>query len=95
MSMNILKLKQVIIDILSRRLRFESCEKISVLYEIKIRDNVRICRTIRTTKKKIIFARLTAKIAVTLKKKSELSKRDFLFKLTMLEAYAYFMNANF
>ena len=34
-SINILKSKQVIIDILSRKLRFKSCEKISILCEIK------------------------------------------------------------
>ncbi len=95
MSINILKLKQIIIDILSRKLRFEFSEKISISCEIKTRDNVRICQTIRTTKKKIIFAKLTTKIIVTLKKKNELFKRNFLFKFTMLKAYTYFVNANF
>ncbi len=94
-SMNILKSKQVIIDILSQKLKFESCEKISIFCEIKIQDNVRIRRIVRTTKKKIILARLTTKIAITLKRKSELSKCDFLFELTMLGAYAHFVNANF
>jgi len=94
-SMNILGLKQVIINILNQRLRFESCERISIFCEIKAQNNVRIRQIIRTTKKKIILARSIAKIAITLKRKSELSKRDFLFELTMLEAYAYFVNANF
>jgi len=34
-SINILKLKQIIIDILNQRLRFESCKKISIFCEIK------------------------------------------------------------
>jgi hypothetical protein len=76
-SINILKLKQIIIDILNQRLRFESCKKISIFCEIKTWDNVRICRTICTTKKKIIFAKLIAKIAITLKRKNELFKRNF------------------
>jgi len=93
-DMNILKSKQMIINILSRKLRFESCEKISIFCEIKTRDNVRIRRIIRTTKKKIILTKSIAKIAITLKRKNELLKRNFLFEFTMLEAYAYFMNAN-
>jgi len=77
MSMNILELKQVIIDILNQRLRFESYKRILVFYEIKTRDNVRIRQIIRTTKKKIILAKLTTKIAITLKRKNKLFKRNF------------------
>jgi len=94
-SINILKLKQVIINILSRKLRFEFCKKILILCKIKIRNNVRICRTIRTMKKKIILAKLIAKIVVTLKKKNKFLKYNFLFKLIMRETYTYFVNANF
>ena len=39
-SINILKSKQIIIDILSRRLRFKFYKKVSISCEIKIRDNV-------------------------------------------------------
>jgi len=35
-DINILESKQIIIDISSRRLRFESCKKVSIFYEIKI-----------------------------------------------------------
>jgi len=94
-GMNILESKQVIIDILSRRLRFESYKRILILCEIKVQNNVRIRQIVRTTKKEIILARSTTKIAITLKKKNKLSKRNFLFKSTMLGAYAYFVNANF
>jgi len=45
-------LKQIIIDILNRKLRFEFCKKIAIFCEIKIKNNVRICRTSCTTKKK-------------------------------------------
>jgi len=68
-NINILKLKQVIIDILNQKLRFEFCKRISIFCEIKIQNNVRICRTIRITKKNYYFARLIAKIVVILKKK--------------------------
>jgi len=94
-SMNILKSKQVIIDISNRKLRFKFCKKNLILCEIKARDNVRIRRIVRTTKKKIILAKSIAKIAIILKEKNELFKRDFLFKFTMLEAYTHFVNANF
>ncbi len=95
MSMNILESKQIIINILNRKLKFEFCEKILILCEIKIQNNVRIRRTIRTTKKKIIFAKLITKIAIIFFKKSKLFECNFLFEFIMLEAYAYFVNANF
>jgi hypothetical protein len=76
-SINILELKQIIINILSRKLRFESCKKILVLCEIKTRDNVRIRRIVRTTEKKKKFAKLIIKIAITLKEKNELLKCNF------------------
>ncbi len=94
-SINILESKQVIIDILSRRLRFKFYKKVAISCEVKIKNNVRICRTIRIAKKEIIFAKLTTKIAITLKEKNKLFKRNFFFELTMLEAYIYFINANF
>ena len=68
-NINILKSKQVIIDILNRKLRFEFCKKVAIFCEIKIKNNIRICQTICIAKKKIIFAKLIAKIAITLKKK--------------------------
>jgi hypothetical protein len=94
-SINILESKQVIINILSRRLKFEFYEFFLIFCEIKTQDNVRICQTICTTKKKIILAKLITKIAITLKRKNELFKYNFLFEFTMLRAYAYFVNANF
>jgi len=93
-SINILESKQVIINILSRKLRFKSCKRISIFCEIKIQNNVRICRIVHTTKKKTIFARLTTKIVVTLKKRVNFLNVIF-FELTILETYTYFVNANF
>ncbi len=94
-NINILESKQVIIDILSQKLRFEFCEKVAISCEIKIKNNVRIRRIVRTTKKEIIFAKLITKIAIILKEKNKLLKRNFLFKLIIFEAYTYFINANF
>jgi len=94
-NINILESKQIIIDILSRKLRFKSYKEVLVFCEIKIKNNVRICQTICTTKKKIIFAKLITKIAIILKEKNNLFKRNFLFKFIMLRAYIYFVNANF
>jgi len=88
-------LKQIIIDILSRKLRFEFYKKIAISCEIKTKNNVRICRTICTTKKEIIFVKLTTKIVVTLKEKSKLFKHNFFFEFTMLRTYTYFININF
>ncbi len=42
-SINILELKQIVINILNRKLKFEFCEKIAILCEIKIKYNVQIC----------------------------------------------------
>ena len=78
-DIDILESKQIIIDILSRKLRFEFCKRVLVLCEIKTRNNVRICQIVCTTKKKIIFAKLTTKIAITLKEKNKLFKYNFLF----------------
>jgi hypothetical protein len=94
-SVNILKLKQVIINILSRKLKFEFYKKNLILCEIKIRNNVRICQIICTTKKKIILAKLTTKIVISLKKKNKFFECNFFLELTMLETYIYFVNANF
>ncbi len=94
-NIDILESKQVVIDILSRKLRFEFCKKIVVLCKIKIRNNIRICRIVCITKKKIIFAKLIAKIAVTLKEKNKFFKYNFFFEFTIFEAYTYFVDANF
>jgi len=94
-NINILKSKQVIIDISNQKLRFESCKEVLVFCEVKIKNNIRIRQIVRTTKKKIIFAKSIAKIAITLKEKRELSKCNFFFKFTILRAYIYFVNANF
>jgi len=80
-NINILELKQIIINILNRRLRFESYKRILIFCEIKIRNNVRICRTICTTKKKRIFAKLITKIAIILKRKSKFFKHSFFLSL--------------
>lgn len=72
MGMDILGLKQVIIDIPCRKLRFGSCQGISVPCEVKARDNVRIRRTVRTARKEVVPPRSTSKIAVTLKGKGDL-----------------------
>ena len=94
-NINILELKQIIIDILSRKLKFKSCKEVAIFCEIKIKNNVQICQIVCTTKKKIIFAKLTTKIAIILKEKNKFFKYNFLFKFIMLEAYIYFINANF
>ncbi len=94
-NIDILESKQVIIDILSRKLRFKFYKKVVVFCEIKIKNNVRICRTICIAKKEIIFAKLTTKIVVTLKIKKKLFKYNFLFEFTILKIYIYFVNTNF
>ncbi len=84
-DIDILESKQVIIDILSRRLRFESYKRVAIFCKIKIKNNIRICRTICTIKKKIIFARLIAKIAITLKKKISFLSIIFFSSLQYLK----------
>jgi len=79
-SINILKLKQVIINILSRRLKFEFYKIFLILCEIKTRNNVRICRIICTTKKKNL-AKLTTKIVISLKKKNKFFECNFFLSL--------------
>jgi len=94
-DIDILESKQIIIDILSRKLRFEFCKRVLVLCEIKTRNNVRICQIVCTTKKKIIFAKLTTKIAITLKEKNKLFKYNFLFEFIIFKIYTYFVDTNF
>jgi len=87
--------EHITINIFERKLYFGFCEKITVFCEIKARDNVRIRRTVRITKKKIISAITTGLISVILKEKEDLSKRDFLFESTISEIYVYFVNFGF
>ncbi len=42
-DINILELKQIIIDILNRKLRFESYKRVAISCKVKIKNNVRIC----------------------------------------------------
>ena len=42
-NINILESKQIIIDILSRKLKFKSCKEVAIFCEIKIKNNVQIC----------------------------------------------------
>jgi len=92
---NILDSKHIAINIFERKLYFESCERIIIFCEIKAQNNVRIRRIVRTTKKKIKLFKTINLIFVILKKKENLLKRDFLFKLTILEIYVYFVNFDF
>ena len=94
-NIDILKSKQVVIDILNRKLRFEFYKEVAIFCEIKIKNNIRIRQIVCTTKKKIIFARLIAKIVVTLKEKSKLFKYNFLFEFIIFKIYIYFVNINF
>jgi len=80
---------------LNQKLKFEFCKKIAISCEIKARNNVRICRTICTTKKEIIFAKLIIKIAIILKEKRNFFEYNFLFEFIILKAYIYFVNINF
>ncbi len=68
-NINILKSKKIVINILSQRLKFEFYKEIAIFCKLKVKNNVRICRTICIAKKEIIFAKLTTKIAIILKKK--------------------------
>jgi len=94
-EMDILDPEHITINISERKLHFESCERITVSCEIKTRDNVRIRRTVRTTKKKIIPVITTDLIPVILKEKEDLPERDFLFEPTIPEAYAHFVDSEF
>ena len=77
----------------NKKLRFDVCENITISYEVKARDNVRIKRIVRISRKQNISTRTTTTVFVVLKRKSSLSKRDFLFELYIFETYAHFVNA--
>jgi len=53
-KIDIFEFEQIIINIFEQKLYFEFCEKITVFCEIKTRNNIKIRRIVRTTKKKII-----------------------------------------
>jgi len=94
-EINIFDFEYITINIFEQKLYFEFCERIIVSCEIKAQDNIRIRRIVRITKKKIILAIITNLIFVILKRKKNLSKRDFLFESTILEIYIYFVNFEF
>ena len=94
MSMNILRVEQIIVNLSNKKLRFDVCENVTVSCEIKARDSVRIRRIVRISRKQSISTRTTTAIFVALKRKSSLSKRDFLFELSIFETYVHFVNAD-
>jgi len=60
-----------------------------------VQNNVKIQHIICITRKKIILVITIDLIFVILKEKKDLLKRDFLFELTILKIYTYFVNFEF
>lgn len=92
LDMNFLVSEKAVIDLSKQRIVFDSCANVSVSCHVTARDNVNVRRDVRANKKQIVAAHTTIKITVSIKKKSSLLERDFIFESELKDVYAHFVD---
>ena len=91
---NILSLERILINVGEEKLLIRSCNNLIADIKMKAKDNVEVRRYVRNQKKMVLLLNTMTRLSVELRTSTPLSNRDYLFKLSYLEAYAYIVNAN-
>ena len=61
---------------------------------MKVKDNIEVRRYIRNQKKIVLLSNIITRLSIELRTSTLLPDRDYLFKPSYLEAYAYIVDAN-
>ena len=81
LRMNILILKEVIIDLLSQTLKLTKTEEIKILIQIKVKNNVNVNCIVRVEKQTVVSSKSVGQVLIQLAEKHQvLSNHDFLFE---------------
>ena len=94
-EINILKLKNVIINLFNKNVIFFKYKNIFIFVQIIVRNNIRIYRIMRSEKRQILFSKFINIIQIFLKSKAFLFNQDFLFKSKIQNVYIYLIDTNF
>ena len=93
-KVNILGSEYILINIGEKKLLIRSCDNLIAKIKIKAKDNMKVYYYIRNQKKVVLLLNTVTRLSVELRTFTPLPDRDYLFKLSYLEAYAYIVDAN-
>ena len=96
LGMNILILKEVIIDLLSQTLKLTKVKEIEIPIQIETKNNVNVNHIIRVEKQTVVSLKSVGQVLIWLTEKHQvLSNHNFLFKLQKGGVYTHFVNSDF
>ena len=96
LGMNILILKEVIIDLLSQTLKLTKVKEIEIPIQIETKNNVNVNHIIRVEKQTVVSLKSVGQVLIQLAEKHQvLSNHDFLFKSQKDSVYTHFVNSDF
>ncbi len=89
-KINIIILKQIIVNINNRTLTINNCQKLTLNFKIITKNNIQVCRVLKVSRKTIVNINAIIKLSICLLQ--FLLDKNYLFELKFVNIYIYIVN---
>ncbi len=92
LKINIIILKQIIVNLNNKTLIVNNCQKLTIDFKIITKNNIQVYKVLKASQKTIININTIIELSICLLQ--SLLDRNYLFELKLVNTYTYIVNFN-